>query len=356
MSSQTTDRARQLLLVQQDPAEGALRGRGSHDEPAAVAMRERIMADSGTRGPAHTRDRRHLRLTRTTALATIAAALVVVTAAAVVSTRATPALAALPIKPVSDVIAAVAPVDRADERAALLRLAAQAEDATPVRVPATVTTYEGWLQTSAGERSASRLVTLTRTLTANADGTGSDVRQAAKPIWPSAEDRERWVGAGAPPEAADLDATRATGELNHYSSTLEGLAPAELQDKIAGEVKSDSPDETDVTAMRLNHLTDAFAEPTASPALRASLLKVAAEWPALEVRPGVIDQLGRTGTSISIVSDYSGAADVRYELILDAESGALLQHQDVLLEPVAYVQATPPVQLSFSVVAQKPKR
>jgi hypothetical protein len=95
-----------------------------------------------------------------------------------------------------------------------------------------------------------------------------------------------------------------------------------------------------------NGLHELLVESGISPSQQATVLEALSLLEGVEVSGAVEDQLGRPGVALGVESDYAGL-DTRYELIVDRRSGKILQFQEVLLEPVPWAQADPPLQLSF---------
>ena len=173
------------------------------------------------------------------------------------------------------------------------------------------------------------------------DGSGRIRHTVGPPQWPSEEDRRRGVAAGiAPPDEGEVRNSRfASGEL-----TMSPI-PADPERLLQG-LERRAPKGSRGTGWVFNGLHELLVETGITTSQQATVLEALSMMEGIEVSGAVEDQLGRPGVALGVVSDYGGL-DTRYELIVDPEAGKVLQFQAVLLEPVPWAQADPPLQLSF---------
>lgn len=88
-------------------------------------------------------------------------------------------------------------------------------------------------------------------------------------------------------------------------------------------------------------------ETAAPPELRSAPYRVAARIPGIEFIGDVRDPAGRRGTAVSLRSEHNYLH--RMELVFDPETSELLAEREVLLERVDWLDAEPPVVVSYSV-------
>ena len=78
-------------------------------------------------------------------------------------------------------------------------------------------------------------------------------------------------------------------------------------------------------------VNDVWGVEVVPPGVQAALLKILADQPDIVDSGTVTDRAGRSGVSVSTVSDHSGLP-TRYTLIFDGESGRLLDFEQTVLE------------------------
>ena len=248
------------------------------------------------------------------------------------------ALAALPIRPA---VVLTSPAEPDPTAADVLESAAVAAARQPELPPSSIRyrrVMAGYLRTIGGERPASVLAPETVETWLRPDGSAEIRHEGAAPIWPSEIDRKAWNASGAPvPDTTRTDHIRnADTDARGYSANPLVLA-AQLDRQLPRE------DRAARTLMRLRDIRNA----SAAPDLRAATFRVAAQLPGIKVFGSAVDQLGRPGVAVGVDSDYSGK-NTRYELLIGPE-GELLEYQELLLEPAAFVRARPPVQIAFEI-------
>jgi hypothetical protein len=276
------------------------------------------------------------------------AAVVVVATGVIRPWPSTQQAVALPIRP-----AVTARDDAQAERnpRRLLRSAAAAVEAAPPAAGSGTVIYQrliaGYLHTAGGENPASVLVPETTEEWVRPNGSGEIRHVLAAPIWPSSADERAWKEAGAPvPTGERTDRfDRGLRDGVRYSDR-----PAELSAQLRA-LPEIHQDPRDATAQLFVKIHEILREPAATPALRAALYRVAATLPGLTAFGAVTDQLGRPGIAVGIDSDYAGGMG-RYQLIFDEDTGKLLEYQELLLERASFVQADPPTQIGFEIVAE----
>jgi hypothetical protein len=252
------------------------------------------------------------------------------------------ALAALPIR--AAVTARPGTAGSNPSPSALLLAAARrarAERATaplgrPIRYERTMAAY---LHTVGGAAPASVLAPETTESWAAPDGSGQIRHRAAAVIWPSAEDRQHWEAGGAPLGRSRTDQFAAIDPISRNRSSDPAVLARQVRAPTTG-----SPQ--DAVAWTMAAIRDIVNAQTASPALRGAALEVAARLPLTSFGP-VRDQLGRPGYALGVNSAYSGAR-TRYEWII-SRRGALLEYQQLLLEPARFVHGHLPLQIEFEI-------
>lgn len=302
-----------------------------------AAILERVLSGPRSRErPTTRRPRRRAPV----ALAMLTIAALAVLAGVRVADRS--ALAALPIR--AAVTARTADAGSSPNPRALLLTAARharAERATPppgrpVRYQRTMAAY---LHTVGGATPASVLAPERTESWATPDGSGEIRHSAAAVIWPSAEDRNRWGAGGAPLGRSRTDHFADIDPISRNRSSDPSVLARQVRAPTTG-----SPQ--DAVAWTMAAIRDIVNAETASPALRGAALEVAARLPLTSFGP-VRDQLARPGYALGIDSAYSGAR-TRYEWIV-SRSGALLEYQQLLLEPAHFVHGRLPLQIEFEI-------
>jgi len=252
--------------------------------------------------------------------------------------RGSGALAALPIRPA---VVVASPTQRDRTAAAVLESAAVTAARQP-ELPRSSIRYRrvmaGYLRIVGGERPASVIAPETVETWLQPDGSAEIRHEGAAPIWPSGSDRKAWNASGAP-----LPDTTRTDHIGNADVDARGYSanPLVLAAQLDRQLPHDN--RTARTLMRLRDIRNAGAAPD----LRAATFRVAAHLPGIKAFGPAVDQLGRPGVAVGVDSDYSGK-NTRYELLIGPR-GALLEYQELLLEPGAFIQARPPVQIVFEI-------
>lgn len=158
-------------------------------------------------------------------------------------------------------------------------------------------------------------------------------------------DQAAWEAAGSPkPGTKASDRSFGIGELAYEDVAALPTDVHDLAALLRGRAQiADQPDiEMLVIIGNLLRRTDA------SPQLRASLYRVAAAIPGVELLGRVTDEAGRPGVAVGIVSDSTGWLE-RTELIFDPATSRLLGERTELLERVNWIDADPPVVIEYAV-------
>ncbi|MGH2954813.1 MAG: CU044_5270 family protein [Solirubrobacterales bacterium] len=160
-------------------------------------------------------------------------------------------------------------------------------------------------------------------------------------------DERIWRDAGADPNLLDgpggsSDISFGAGEANELSVEPElppvTELPADPQELevIFEAAASDGSVPTNVKVFE--YAAAVLMHSAASPELRAALYELVAGIDGVELDGDVRDPLDRTGTGVSIESDYSGALR-RSTLIFDPETSQPLAETQELLEPVTWIDS-----------------
>jgi hypothetical protein len=171
------------------------------------------------------------------------------------------------------------------------------------------------------------------------DGSGF-LRTTSEPdAFVSSADQVAWQDAGSP-------------DLGRPGTSAHAFAPSELHYQQTAALPTDVGSLAQVIQERvrdehipqapavLGEIGELLAQPSASPALRASLYRVAADLPDVKVSPGVTDDAGRQGIGVSIEYLHSGLSEEE-SLIFDPQTSALLERREVYLEPGALHVSAP---------------
>lgn len=194
-----------------------------------------------------------------------------------------------------------------------------------------------------------------------ADGSGRIRTVRGKPYFPSERDRSRWLAHGSPPlglppgsitveplpvspDAAALaerdPATLDARELDELLNTPAFLPtdPDRLERLLQEYAKTKDPP---AESMMFNQLEDLLTNPYVSAALRSAAYRVLARMNGIDLRGPMRDPMGRPGTAIDFPAGSTG--DMRYRLIIDPATGAVLAEETLLGQPndeVAGAQGT----------------
>jgi hypothetical protein len=201
------------------------------------------------------------------------------------------------------------------------------------------------LTTGTGDSPAFSVLVPTRIETWVApDGSGRvrGVRQGVE--WPGPRDERRWRAAGSPPLGAERssDERFGPGELNDTGA--EGNLPPTRElpadpERLAEIFKAEaaiSSASVPVDVKSFEYATSVLLQAGSSPELRAALYELVAGIEGVELTGEQRDPIGRTGTAVSIDTDYSGAP-TRYTLIFDPDTSQPLANTERLLEPQDWI-------------------
>jgi hypothetical protein len=160
------------------------------------------------------------------------------------------------------------------------------------------------------------------------DGTGWLVQKSGEPTFLSERDRAAWVDAGRPAPGEDrMDMKLENTDLPDvpmYSLDLPS-DPDVLFERLERDAGSGG---TSLEDEMFTLVGDALRENYAMPEQRAALYEVAARIPGVELLGEMTDGAGRLG--IAVARDDE-ANRIRYTLIFDPETAALLGEQQVVL-------------------------
>jgi hypothetical protein len=178
-----------------------------------------------------------------------------------------------------------------------------------------------------------------------ADGSGR-VREVPEGVeWPGPRDKERWQAQGSPPLGISeqvSDETFGPGELNGVGP--EGALPPtrdlpadpdQLVEIFRARAASSSPS-VPTNVKMFEYASSVLLETGSTPELRAALYQVVAGIDGVELAGDARDPLGRTGTGVSLVSDYGGAPQEN-TLIFDPDTSQPLAYTERLLEPQDWI-------------------
>jgi hypothetical protein len=179
------------------------------------------------------------------------------------------------------------------------------------------------------------------------DGSGRRVSSTGLPVFLGRGDRDKWQAAGRPSlgEAGTSDVSYGPGKLSDAEVEALPTDPERLFEVIKERAAAtDAP----ASAEMLVVVADLLSRPSAAPELRAALYRVAAEIPGIELIGRVTDPVGRQGIAVASTSDYSWTLS-RRELIFSPNDARILAEREVLLEHVPWLDADPPMTISYSV-------
>lgn len=185
------------------------------------------------------------------------------------------------------------------------------------------------------------LVTTVRESWVAADGSGRIREVSGTPIFLSRLDRAAWQAAGSPAFGNGTQDTHyGPGQLSDPNH-VDGLGIDELvrlsndQAALAAQIrgaagKAGNPQGYEMLVI----VGDLLRETLVPPELRAALYEVAAGIPGITYVGRVVDSAGRTGVAVA-----ASRSDLRYELIFDPHTSALLAEQETLLQPQSDIGA-----------------
>jgi hypothetical protein len=205
------------------------------------------------------------------------------------------------------------------------------------------------------------LVPVEREIWIGPDGSGRLIESRGEPIWFGPDDKAAWVAAGSPDLLGGQDSD------TRFGPTPPGFEPGTPQ-PWPGSLSYENLDAlpTDVGALRavidaraaagggatdyerFTIVGDLLRETVGTPQLRAALYRVAAGIGGVELIGSMTDRAGRTGIAVAMTSHESSRGLERRTLVFDPNTSMLLAEEDVLLEPVEWLDADPPVIIGYN--------
>ncbi|MGH2700495.1 MAG: CU044_5270 family protein [Actinomycetota bacterium] len=179
------------------------------------------------------------------------------------------------------------------------------------------------------------------------DGSGRQLSFDEEAEFFGPADRKKWVEAGRPPlgDPGRHDSRFGPGQLSiedfgRFSADTDELY-GQLEKLARGRGNS-------LEGAMLVIIGDMLRSFTAPSELRATLLRVAARIPSVDVLQDVTDPQGREGIALVRESDDAGYL-YRLELIIDPDTSELLAEQETLLEHVEWLDAEPGARFGYAV-------
>lgn len=246
--------------------------------------------------------------------------------------------------------------EQAQRFPALEQAAAAAQALPPPALAAGSVRYERWSAAdlvTVADRDDPHSALVERRVESWADPSGRALirAQPGSPRFLGPADEAAWRAAGSPslsaPGVSETEVEASIADLERL--TDRAGEPRRLLDAVrtrGGPVIGDDP------AQSLVRIGDLLRDPAASPELRAGLYRALALVPGIEVDARAIDPLGREGVSFGVVSAGSGAR-TRTRLVFDPRTSRLLAEETVLLEPVGWLDAAPPVSIGWRAVVSQ---
>jgi hypothetical protein len=188
------------------------------------------------------------------------------------------------------------------------------------------------------------LVPKVRTMWIAPDGSGRIRETAGEMVFLSERSRSAWQAAGSPPLGRAINEDFGPQKLSFEDLSLLPTDPSALGTVIRERAQRADPPLYDEMFVVVG---DLLREQTAPPQVRAALYKVAASIPGVELVGQVHDRAGRQGVAVAKTSTYTGVKR-RHVLIFDPRTSALLAEEDVILEPVSWIDATPPLVIGYA--------
>jgi hypothetical protein len=177
------------------------------------------------------------------------------------------------------------------------------------------------------------------------DGSGRVTTGPTRLYFLGQRDRDLWLAAGSP-KVGNKASDRSFGGGDLGYGDVAAL-PTDVHDLAALlRVRAQIADDPDVQMLVI--IGDLLRRTDAPPQLRASLYRVAAAIPGVELLGRVTDAAGRPGLAVGITSDATGWLE-RTELVFDPATSRLLGERTELLERVDWIDASPPVVIAYSV-------
>jgi hypothetical protein len=193
---------------------------------------------------------------------------------------------------------------------------------------------EAWLYR--GSTAYEVLMPRTRQIWIAPNGSGWILQRWGAPIFFGPRDRMAWSEAD-DPQPVD-DTAYVAGQLDYVDLASVPSDPSGLVNYLRAKASS-QPDGGGPFGV-LKAARSLLLETVPPAGLARAILRALEATQGLVVHPGV-DRVGRTGTAVSADSDERPR--VRWTLILDSATGALLEDTETLLDANPVVDASPPV-------------
>jgi len=223
----------------------------------------------------------------------------------------------------------------------------------PAPVPATAPGYRytktdemylNMMVSQGGEPTIAVLVPKTRTIWIAPDGSGRIRETAGVMVFLSEHSRSAWRAAGSPPLGRAINQDFGPQKLSFEDLSRLPTDPSALASVIRERAQRADPPLYDEMFVIVG---DLLREQTAPPQVRAALYKVVSGIPGVELVGQVHDRADRQGVAVAKTSTYTGVKR-RHVLIFDPRTSALLAEEDVILEPVSWIDTKPPVVIGYA--------
>lgn len=189
------------------------------------------------------------------------------------------------------------------------------------------------------------LVPKTREFWIAQNGAGRIRETANSPVFLGERDRLSWQSAGSPDLTTTMNKDFDPGGLSYEDFSRLSANPDELAVMIRNH--ADNPSGLPVNVGMFVLVGNYLRQPGAPPGVRSALYKVAAKIDGIELIGNVTDRLGRQGVALAMTTEHWGGKQ-RLTLIFDPTTSAFLEEQKILLEPVGWVDAKPPVVIGYT--------
>lgn len=208
----------------------------------------------------------------------------------------------------------------------------------PVRYTKTRTVTS---QFTVGSSPYTILIGRTREIWVLPDGSGRSRSGPVSTNFPSDEDRKAWEASGSPSleNGRIEERTFGPGELHFEDYTTLPLDTDQLFQAIKQRAGSSGPGPDSEMFIVVGDLLRGMYAP---PQLRASLFRVAALIPNVEITEGAVDPEGRRGVGTSLSYDDQNGSIMKVERIFDPETTQLLAETQTVLAKTRFQIDSPP--------------